>query len=175
MMRDGTRPPSRAAERRARAVALVLGLGLVAGCGRGAGEAVDAGGPDAGPSAARGQFAVAVRQCGACHQSPNAGEGVLSGQDAPVPGTRSYGSNLTPDPDTGMDAWDAGSIAASVLRSVDGDGRPLCPAMPAYADAGMGADEALDIAAYLQSLAPAWHLVPPSACPPLKPAGDAGP
>jgi hypothetical protein len=89
---------------------------------------------------------------------------VLSGQTTPVPGTQSYGSNLTPDPDTGMDSWDAGSIAASVLGAVDVQGRPLCATMPSYADAGMGTDEAFAIAAYLRSLTPVWHAVPASRC-----------
>jgi nicotinate dehydrogenase subunit B len=90
-----------------------------------------------------------------------------------VPGTSAYGSNLTPDPDTGMDVQDAGVIAASVLGATALDGGPLCPSMPAYADAGMDAAEAFAIAAYLQSLTPVWHPVPPSSCA-AKLAGDGG-
>jgi nicotinate dehydrogenase subunit B len=89
---------------------------------------------------------------------------VLSGQTTPVPGTLAYGSNLTPDPDTGMDFWDAGTIATCVLNGVDEQGRPLCTAMPAYVEAGMGNGEAFAIAAYLQSLAPVWHSIPASQC-----------
>jgi hypothetical protein len=101
---------------------------------------------------------------------------VLSGQTTPLAGTQSYGSNLTPDPDTGMDAWDAGSIAEAVFHSVDSHGVPLCPSMPAYADAGMSSDEALAIAVYLQQLTPVWHAVPASTCPSgVPPPGDAGP
>lgn len=143
-------------------LAAIFGLALI-GCTP-AGDAGDAG-ADAAPTAEQGRVAVLVRQCPQCHQSADPNAGVLSGQTVPLPGyPHSYGSNLTPDPDTGIDAWDAATLAASVLRSVDDQGRPLCPPMPAYADAGMGATEALSIALYLQSLAAAWHAVPASAC-----------
>jgi hypothetical protein len=81
-----------------------------------------------------------------------------------VPGTHSYGSNLTPDPDTGMDSWDAGSIAQAILLRQGLDGGALCSTMPAYTDAGMGTQEAFSIAAYLQSLTPVWRPIPASTC-----------
>jgi mono/diheme cytochrome c family protein len=124
-------------------------------------------------SAGQGMLAVAARQCGQCHQSPDPDDGVLSGQDTPVPGTMAYGSNLTPDPDTGMDVQDAGTLAAAVLQARSFDGGALCRAMPAYASRGMDAGEALAIAAYLQSLTPVWHPVPSSRCGPTV-AGDGG-
>jgi len=135
-------------------------------------DAVDAGGPDVAleSSAGQGYLAVQARHCAQCHQSPDPAAGVLSGQDTPVPGTQAYGSNLTPDPDTGLDLQDAGVIAASILQATALDGGFLCPAMPAYLDAGMGPAEALDIAVYLQGLTPVWHPVPSSSCA----AGSAG-
>jgi mono/diheme cytochrome c family protein len=147
-----------------------------------AGTEAEAGVSDAGlvadvnteSMAGQGYLAVEARACGQCHQSPDPEDGVLSGQTTALPGTQAYGSNLTPDPDTGMDAWDAGAIARAILQGVDDQGRPLCPSMPAYADGGMGAAEALAIATYLQTLTPVWHPVPASMCPPLKPAGDGG-
>jgi mono/diheme cytochrome c family protein len=153
--------------------ALLLGVVLL-GCGHNGG----AGGTptsDAGPTVAQGAAFVRARQCGECHQSPDLGDGLLSGQATPIPGTRSYGANLTPDPDTGMDAWDAASIGEAVLHGVDNQGAPLCSAMPTYADAGMGSDEALAIAAYLRSLTPVWHSVPASTCGSVVPTGEAGP
>jgi len=116
-------------------------------------------------AAGQGYLAVQARGCGQCHQSPNPADGTLSGQTSAVVGTSAYGSNLTPDPDTGMDAWDAGTIAQSVLHARDEQGQPLCPAMPAYADGGMTSGEAFAIATYLQSLTAVWHPVPASVCP----------
>ena len=157
-----------------RFVLAVLALACVTGCrARNQSEdGVDAGGPDVAVDTAAGQgyLAVQARRCSQCHQSPDPSAGVLSGQDTPVPGTLAYGSNLTPDPDTGLDLPDAGVIAASILQAMALDGGSLCPAMPAYVDAGMGPAEALDIAAYLQGLTPVWHPVPSSSCA----AGSAG-
>jgi hypothetical protein len=143
-------------------------LFVLGGCRLDRGSSSDDGGTgpdvDIDSPAGQGMLAAQARQCAQCHQSPNPDDGVLSGQTAPVPGTHAYGSNLTPDPDTGMDSWDAGSIAQAILLSQRLDGGALCSAMPAYGDAGMGTDEALSIAAYLQSLTPVWRPIPPSAC-----------
>jgi hypothetical protein len=147
---------------------------LLSGC-RGEAPAVaplDAGTTDS-PPAALGALAVSAYGCAQCHQSSDPDSGSLSGQTTPVPGTQAYGSNLTPDPDTGMDAWDAGAIARAILQALDENGNALCPQMPAYGDAGMGAEEATDIALYLQSLPAVWHPVPQSVCPPIK-GGDGG-
>jgi hypothetical protein len=150
---------------------------VLLGCGHGGDAAGDAGGAASGasPTVAQGRAAAELRDCAKCHQSRNPNDGILSGQTSPVPGTRSYGSNLTPDPDTGMDAWDAQAIAASILNGVDDQGQALCSDMHRWASKGMGNDEALAIAAYLQGLTPVWHVVPASTCAPAPPAADAGP
>jgi mono/diheme cytochrome c family protein len=150
--------------------AILVAVSLLGGCRFREGGSSTNGPEDAGlePDSPVGQGAMAVeaRQCGQCHQSANPGDGVLSGQDTPVPGTHAYGSNLTPDPDTGMDLQDPATIATSVLQAVRPDGGPLCAAMPAYADAGMDAAEALAIGAYLRSLEAVRHAVPASTCHP---------
>ena len=162
---------------RVRLLAMLAAVLLTSGCrphDQSSGG-TDAGGPDVDVDSASGQgyLAVQARQCAQCHQSPDPSDGVLSGQDTPVPGSMAYGSNLTPDPDTGLDVQDAGTLAASILQATALDGGPLCPSMLAYVDAGMGPAEALNIAAYLQGLPPVWHPVPASTCA-VKPAGDGG-
>jgi hypothetical protein len=136
-------------------------------------QASDDAGSD-GSSLAMGALAASAYGCAQCHQPADPDGGVLSGQTTPVPRSQAYGSNLTPDPDTGMDAWDADVIARAILQAVDDQGDALCPQMPAYADAGMSAAEAADIALYLQRLPAVWHPVPHSVCPPLKVAPDGG-
>jgi hypothetical protein len=153
---------------------LGLVIALLVGCGQDSQPATSSSMPDAQPTAALGFLAVASRNCGDCHQSPDPRDGILSGRVGPVQGTKTNGANLTPDPDTGMDAWDADSIAQAVLDGVDEQGGRLCAPMPIFADAGMGYDEAVAIALYLQSLAPVRHFVPASGCPPVNPARDAG-
>src|SRR5262249_53683471 len=110
--RDGARDGAMRIGRLWVFAALLASLGacrLDRGCSAGGGGAA----PEVEVDSALGlgMRAVEVRQCGRCHQSPNPTDGVLSGQNTSVPGAHAaYGSNLTPDPDTGMDAWDAGSI-----------------------------------------------------------------
>lgn len=132
--------------------------------------------PPLSGAAVQGWTYAQARGCPGCHQSPDAGAGFLSGQLTAVPGTQAFGSNLTPDPDTGMDAWDAGSIVLSLRAGVDNQGQELCPAMPRYPD--MTDDEANAIAALLLAIPAAHNDIPMSACPPIKPiepdAGDAG-
>jgi hypothetical protein len=152
---------------------LILPVVLLAatGCRAKVGESSDAGAEPDSP-VTRGALAVEQRNCGKCHQSPDPLDGVLSGQTTPVASSQAYGSNLTPDPDTGMDAWDAGAIVAALTQGIDSQGNPLCPAMPVYCD--MTPDEATSIAAYLQSLVPVWHPIPASTCPPYEPLPDSG-
>ena len=127
--------------------------------------------PDGDPRVQQGWSAVVNQGCGRCHQSPGSDAGVLSGQTEPVPHTTSYGSNLTPDPDTGMDAWDAASIVRALRDGLDERGQALCAAMPRYAD--MSDNEGNAIAAYLQSLTAVHHYIPPSTCARIEPL-DAG-
>ncbi len=118
---------------------------------------------------------VLMRGCAGCHQPADPTVGTLSGQDVVVSGTTAYGSNLTPDPDTGMDAWTAAQIANALRKGVDVTGAQLCPTMPMYPT--MADTEANDIAAYLQNLTAVHHLVSGSMCPPIKPppaTGDDG-
>jgi cytochrome c1 len=171
---------------RALVIAVLVGAGGVACSDSGVVNPVDASSPpstDAAsgpvlpkpssndPAVQKGWMAALARGCATCHEPANTAFGVLSGQTEPVPGTTSYGSNLTPDPDTGMDAWDAASIANALRKGVDDQDLPLCPAMPVYMD--MNDDEANSIASYLQSLAAVHRAIPSSVCPPLKVA-DAG-
>ena len=123
------------------------------------------------PNVQAGYRAVLARGCPTCHQSTDPRDGVLSGSVAPVPGTQTYPRNLTPDPDTGLDAWDAATIARAVRAGIDDQDEALCPTMPKFSD--MKDDEANAIAAYLQSLPAVHHDIPDSVCAD-KPANDAG-
>ena len=127
--------------------------------------------PDTGdPKVVRGWESVLQRGCPACHQSPNASDGILSGQTQSRPGTMAYPANLTPDPDTGLDGWSADAIARAIQQGLDADGYELCTTMPRFAD--MKDDEAAAIAAYLLYLPTAHHPIPDSVCPPIKGGAD---
>jgi mono/diheme cytochrome c family protein len=145
-------------------------LSLLAGCRlRQSASADDAGvelpppDADADSGVARGYAAVVARNCATCHQSNDPADGVLSGQTTPVPKTQAYGTNLTPDPDTGLDGWTSDQIVAAIRTGVDNTGKSLCGAMPRLPD--VDDQEGADIATYLESLEPVRHPVPNSTCP----------
>jgi hypothetical protein len=132
-----------------------------AGCGT---EAVVGPAPDGGGLVAAGAAAVARHGCPACHDP---GDGSLSGQTGPRPGTLAYGRNLTPDPETGIGAWSDAAIARAIRGGVDDQLAPLCPPMPRFA--GMEDGEVAAIVAYLRQLPPVRNAaIPESICPPLK-------
>ncbi len=116
--------------------------------------------PDSGVG--RGYAAVIARNCAECHQPSDPVDGVLSGQTTPVAGTSDYGSNLTPDPDTGLDGWTAHDVAVALQAGTNLDGGALCPSMPRYPE--ITDDEGSDIAAYLASLVPVRRPIPASGC-----------
>jgi mono/diheme cytochrome c family protein len=123
--------------------------------------------------ATKGRDFVAARECSKCHQSPDPADGTLSGVAAPQPDTNAWPTNLTPDPDTGIDGWTDEQYIRAIREGIDDQGDALCPTMPRFAD--MGNDEAAAIVAYLRSLPPVHHYVPESTCPPVKPKpADAG-
>jgi mono/diheme cytochrome c family protein len=124
------------------------------------------------PQVQKGWASVVKEGCAQCHQSADPEEGILSGQSARVPRSTAYGSNLTPDPDTGLDAWDAASIVRALRAGIDEEGHTLCSTMPRYSD--MSDDESNSIAAYLQSLTAVHHDIPRSVCSPVAPLPDAG-
>ena len=141
---------------------------LVAACALGCGGG---GAPtpyllDGGHLATTGAAFVAQRGCPTCHE-PSDHAGTLAGQLTPVAGTQAYGSNLTPDPATGLGMWADIEIVRAIRFGVDNSGAPLCPAMPQYPD--MGDVEADAIVAYLHSLPPVSRMIPASMCPPIKP------
>ncbi len=110
----------------------------------------------------RGALAVQARGCPACHQSSDPADGVLSGQSTPVPGTRIYGKNLTPDPETGLGALTDAQILRMLRMGKDEDGNALCEVMPRFLD--MGVDEQSAVLVYLRALTPVHRAVPAGTC-----------
>jgi hypothetical protein len=107
----------------------------------------------------RGRQAVLARGCPACHDP---GDGSLSGQLQPRPGTHAYGSNLTPDDDTGLGHWTEDQIVRALRDGLDDQGVPLCAVMPRFSS--MALDEAQAVAAYLRTLPPRKVQIPDTSC-----------
>lgn len=114
--------------------------------------------PSQTSSVAVGQALVSSLSCTSCHGADLSGFGI-----AP---------NLTPDPSTGLGSWSDDDIARAIRTGVDDEGAPLCNVMPRFT---LADDQTTALIAYLRSLSPIDHDVPPSDCTPTAPdLDDAG-
>lgn len=67
--------------------------------------------------------------CGACHTAEG-GKALAGGRPLATPFGTIYGSNITPDRDTGIGGWSAEAFRRAMRDGVDRDGRHLYPAFP---------------------------------------------
>lgn len=102
-------------------------------------------------SADRGKQIFALGGGCSCHTS-NAGPVGAGGAAVATPFGTFYGSNITPDPDTGIGAWSDAEIDAAIRRGVLRGGDAESPVMPYYWYAGMSDEDAADLIAYLRVL-----------------------
>lgn len=77
----------------------------------------------------KGASLAALGNCIACHTVPG-GEAFAGGLAVPTPFGDIYSTNITPDPETGIGAWDINAFARSLREGVARDGRHLYPAFP---------------------------------------------
>jgi mono/diheme cytochrome c family protein len=88
-----------------------------------------------------------------CHTPTNGPIGA-GGGEVPTPFGTFYGSNITPDRETGIGAWSDAEIAAAIRDGVLRDRGAESPAMPYYQYSGMTDGDVADLIAYLRSLPP---------------------
>ncbi len=89
--------------------------------------------PDPSDTAARGRYLVAsVLPCTHCHTSvdnvtglPDMARYLAGGQPYEGPWGIVYGSNITPDRDTGVGAWDEAALTRLLKSGVDDEGRRM--------------------------------------------------
>jgi mono/diheme cytochrome c family protein len=98
------------------------------------------------PQITRGKYLVTFGGCNDCHTP-----GYFLGKPGP---------NITPDKETGIGNWTREQIVTAIQTGQRPDGRILAPIMPWHALAQLTADDAMAIAAFLQSLNPVSHQVP---------------
>jgi mono/diheme cytochrome c family protein len=117
----------------------------------------------------RGKYLVGIMDCTACHTS-----GTLAGKPDPAKYLAGsdigfeipdlgifYPPNLTPDHATGLGAWSEQDIVTALRTGTRPDGRELAPIMPWRSYAALTDGDVHAIAAYLKSLQPVQHAVPP--------------
>ncbi|MDQ0469401.1 cytochrome c [Labrys wisconsinensis] len=116
----------------------------------------------------RGKYIVTFGGCNDCHTpgyffgKPDASR-FLGGSEVAfeIPGLGAFpGRNITPDKETGIGTWSQEQIVAALQGGVRPDGRTLAPIMPWHAFAHLTTDDALAIAAFLQSVPPVSNAVP---------------
>lgn len=121
-------------------VALVVGAGF-------AGTALAAG------DVTRGKQILALAGGCGCHTGPDGPVGA-GGGEVPTPFGTFYGTNITPDVETGIGAWSDAEVAAAIRDGWRRDGGSESPAMPYYRYAGMADQDVADLIAYLRALPP---------------------
>lgn len=116
----------------------------------------------------RGKYLVTLGGCNDCHTpgyflgKPDMAR-FLGGSDVgfevPDQGVF-YGSNLTPDRETGLGKWSTQEIVTAITTGLRPDGRVLAPVMPWHAFANLTPEDSTAIAVYLKSLPPVKNKVP---------------
>jgi mono/diheme cytochrome c family protein len=75
----------------------------------------------------------------------------------------SYAPNLTPDPETGLGAWEVGTFVKALQKGAHlGTGRPILPPMPAEAFGQLTESDLKAIFAYLKTIPPIKNMPPES-------------
>ncbi len=101
--------------------------------------------------AARGKVVFALAAGCGCHTGPDGPVGAGGGKVATPFGTF-YGSNITPDRDTGIGAWSDDEVRAAIRTGVARGRGAEAPTMPYYQYAGMADRDVDDLIAYLRTL-----------------------
>lgn len=121
----------------------------------------------ADPQTDRGKYLVTLGGCNDCHTpgyffgKPDMTQ-FLGGSDVAfeIPGLGAFaGRNITPDKESGIGSWTTEQIVTALQTGRRPDGRVLAPIMPWHALANLTREDAMAIAAYLQSLPPVQHTV----------------
>jgi hypothetical protein len=77
----------------------------------------------------RGSELAALGYCTSCHTEEN-GKPFAGGRPLATPFGAIYGTNITPDPETGIGAWSQAAFNRAMRDGVDCTGRDLYPAFP---------------------------------------------
>jgi len=83
-------------------------------------------------SIAHGEVLAAEGHCASCHTRPG-GQPFAGGYGLSTPFGIIYGTNITPDPNTGIGRWSLTAFTRAMREGVARDGSHLYPAFPYYA------------------------------------------
>jgi mono/diheme cytochrome c family protein len=108
---------------------------------------------------AKGAMLVSMGDCAACHTAQG-GVVFAGGYPVPTPFGTIYGSNITPDPQTGIGNWSEAAFLRAMHEGVARNGAYLYPAFPYDHFTLVSDDDAKAIYAYLMTRQPVHNVVP---------------
>ena len=104
-------------------------------------------------SVARGEALAAAGHCASCHTRPG-GQSYAGGYGVNTPFGIVYGTNITPDPKTGIGTWPFEAFLRAMREGVARDGSHLFPAFPYNAYTKLTDDDLRALYAYLMTRQP---------------------
>jgi mono/diheme cytochrome c family protein len=116
------------------------------------------------PSTARGKYIALAADCNSCHTRPG-GKPFAGGNPLKSAFGTIYGTNITPDADTGIGNWTKSDFERALRLGVRKDGAYLYPAMPYGNYTKMTAADMDALWAYIRSVPAVHNTVPKNTLP----------
>ena len=108
---------------------------------------------------AKGAMLASMGYCAECHTAQG-GAAFAGGYPVPTPFGTIYGSNITPDPQTGIGNWSQAAFLRAMHEGVAQNGAYLYPAFPYNHFTLVSDNDAKAIYAYLMTRQPVHNVVP---------------
>jgi mono/diheme cytochrome c family protein len=115
-------------------------------------------------SIAQGEALAAAAHCASCHTRPG-GQPFAGGYGVNTPFGVIYGTNITPDAETGIGTWSLEAFERAMREGVARDGSHLFPAFPYYAYTKLSDDDVKALYAYLMTRPASAATVPANTLP----------
>lgn len=115
-------------------------------------------------SIAKGQILVAEGHCVSCHIRPG-GQPLAGGYGVNTPFGVIYGTNITPDTQTGVGLWSLAAFTRAMRKGVSRDGHHLYAAFPYTAFTELSDNDINALYAYLMTRTPVSATTPPNTVP----------
>jgi mono/diheme cytochrome c family protein len=109
----------------------------------------------------RGAALAALGDCAACHTAPG-GRAYAGGFPVRTQFGTIYGTNITPDADTGIGRWSLAAFTRALREGVDREGRHLYPVFPYEHFTLIGDDDIRALYAFLMTREPVRASPPPN-------------
>jgi mono/diheme cytochrome c family protein len=110
----------------------------------------------------RGAALAAIGNCNVCHTAPN-GRPYAGGYPVKTPFGTIYGTNITPDAETGIGRWSEAAFRRAMREGLDREGRHLYPAFPYDHFTRMTDEDIGAIYAFVMTREPVRAATPPNA------------